>query len=56
MVVLPNRAIDLGNQFSQRPEPVRISQINLELAVEGFLVSILPRTPGKGTGDADAES
>jgi hypothetical protein len=34
--------VDFTDDLSQRLKPVRISQINLELPVERFLVSIRP--------------
>lgn len=42
MVVLPDQAVYLVDQFSQGLEPLRITEINLELGIEGFLVPVFP--------------
>jgi len=42
VVVIVNRFADCPDQFAQGIELVGISQINLELGVEAFLVAVLP--------------
>ncbi len=42
--------VDLINQFSEGTESARISKINLELIVEGFLITILPRASRGASG------
>ena len=45
IVVVVDGAVDLGDEFSERIEAIRIAELNLELVVEALLVSVLPRTP-----------
>ena len=55
-VVVVDSAVDSRHQFPEHCASVRIAQIDLELAVEALLVSILPRTTGMRTRDENTKA
>lgn len=51
MVVLPDRLVDSEHQFTECCEHRRITEVDLELVVEGLLIAVLPWAARSGTGD-----
>lgn len=56
MVVRPDCAVNFVHQLTERFEPGRITEINFEFVVEGFLIAVLPRTAGSRARDESADS
>lgn len=54
-IVVVDRSVDRRHKLAEIFASCRISQIKLELSIEGFLVPVFPRAAGMGTGDEDAE-
>lgn len=56
VVVLPDSLIYLINQLAQCFELCGSSQINFEFVIEWFLIAVLPRAAGSGTGNRYSDS
>jgi len=52
-VVPMNREIYLCHQLTQGFEALRITEVGLELGIEGLLVAVLPRTTRFAARDSD---
>lgn len=53
VVVLPDCLIDSENELAERFEALRITEVDLELGIEGLLVAVLPRTTRFAARDSD---
>ena len=56
VVVVPNLLMYSFDQFSDMVEPLQVPKLKLEIAVEGLLVSVLPRTRFATVRDGGAET
>lgn len=56
VVVVADLLVDGFDQLSDMVEPFQVPELELEIVVEGFLVSVLPRTRFATVRDLDAEA
>ena len=51
VIVVSHEAVDFGHKLTQRLEPRRIAEINLELRVERLLIAVFPRAAFRAPGN-----